>query len=59
LGLLAKGAAGEGEGEGEGGEGGRGNGEKRGFVTEAGFEMLAAGVADGFALKTGAFIDFF
>ncbi len=30
-----------------------------GGVTEAGFEMLATSVADGFSLKTGAFVGFF
>lgn len=50
FGLLAEGAE-VGGGERKWGEGG-------GF-TEAGFEMLAAGVADGFSLKTGAFVGFF
>lgn len=58
FGLLAEGA------EVGGGERKRGgNGERKwgegGGVTEAGFEMLAADVADGFSLKTGAFVGFF
>ncbi len=58
FGLLAEGA------EVGGGERKRGGNAERkwgegGGVTEAGFEVLATSVADGFPLETGAFVGFF